>query len=79
MDEDAEVRVDVARRSVERLEQLLELSWGDAGEVTRSQVKLNVTYLRDKVGWTAADSPIEAVRRFGYRYRAAGSSSVLAA
>ena len=49
-------------------EQLLALAWADAGDVTRSQVKLYVKYLRDKMGWTAERSPIEAVRGFGYRY-----------
>lgn len=103
--EDAELRVDVARRSVERNgqpvsltprelslltafvshpgqllshEQLLKLAWADAGDVTRSQVKLYVKYLRDKMGWTATDSPIEAVRGFGYRYRPAGAGTAMA-
>ena len=51
-------------------EQLVELVWGDERAAERDQVKLYVGYLRRKLGTTAdADSPIETVRGFGYRYR----------
>ncbi len=101
--EDAELRVDVARRLVERRgvavsltprelalltafvthpnqllsqDQLLGLAWADAGDVTRNQVKLYVKYLRDKMGWTATDSPIEAVRGFGYRFHPTEATAI---
>jgi DNA-binding response OmpR family regulator len=48
---------------------LLELVWGDTEGFGGDQVKLYVGYLRRKLGWDAATSPIETVRGFGYRYR----------
>jgi DNA-binding response OmpR family regulator len=50
-------------------DQLLELVWGDTEALGGDQVKLYVGYLRRKLGWDAAASPIETVRGFGYRYR----------
>jgi DNA-binding response OmpR family regulator len=51
-------------------DQLLELAWGDAGAAERDQVKLYVGYLRRKLGAPdGAQSPIETMRGFGYRYR----------
>jgi DNA-binding response OmpR family regulator len=51
-------------------EQLLELAWGSAGAAERDQVKLYVGYLRRKLGAPeGAESPIETMRGFGYRYR----------
>ncbi|MGB2711618.1 MAG: response regulator transcription factor [Conexibacter sp.] len=50
-------------------ERLLELVWGDSEGLGSDQVKLYVGYLRRKLGWDAATSPIETVRGFGYRYR----------
>jgi DNA-binding response OmpR family regulator len=51
-------------------EQLLELAWGSHGAAERDQVKLYVGYLRRKLGSPdGADSPIETMRGFGYRYR----------
>jgi len=50
-------------------ERLLELVWGDTEGFGGDQVKLYVGYLRRKLGWDAAASPIETVRGFGYRYR----------
>ena len=52
-------------------DQLLELVWGDTEALGGEQVKLYVGYLRRKLGWDAAASPIETVRGFGYRYRSA--------
>jgi DNA-binding response OmpR family regulator len=49
--------------------QLLERVWGDAS-LPRGRVKLYVAYLRDKFRAAGAESPIETVRGFGYRYRA---------
>ena len=50
--------------------QLVELAWGSAGSAERDQVKLYVGYLRRKLGTPPdAESPIETVRGFGYRYR----------
>jgi DNA-binding response OmpR family regulator len=52
-------------------DQLVELAWGGAGSAERDQVKLYVGYLRRKLGEReGAESPIETVRGFGYRYRA---------
>jgi DNA-binding response OmpR family regulator len=52
-------------------EQLLELAWGGAGAGERDQVKLYVGYLRRKLGAPpGAESPIETMRGFGYRYKA---------
>lgn len=52
-------------------EQLLELVWGDAYGTSPAQVKLYVGYLRRKLDPRApADTPIETVRGFGYRWRA---------
>ena len=52
-------------------DQLVELAWGGAGSAERDQVKLYVGYLRRKLGASpGAESPIETVRGFGYRYRA---------
>ncbi len=51
-------------------DQLVELAWGGAGSAERDQVKLYVGYLRRKLGApNGAESPIETVRGFGYRYR----------
>jgi DNA-binding response OmpR family regulator len=51
-------------------EQLLELAWGSAGAAERDQVKLYVGYLRRKLGAPeGAESPIETMRGYGYRYR----------
>ena len=52
-------------------EQLLELAWGDPTAIGVDRVKYAVMRLRRKVGMEGADSPIEAVRGFGYRYRPA--------
>jgi DNA-binding response OmpR family regulator len=53
-------------------DQLLDLAWGDAGAAERDQVKLYVGYLRRKLGEVeGAESPIETMRGFGYRYRPA--------
>jgi DNA-binding response OmpR family regulator len=50
-------------------DRLLELVWGDHAGLGVDQVKLYVGYLRRKLGWDVAASPIETVRGFGYRYR----------
>jgi DNA-binding response OmpR family regulator len=51
-------------------DQLIELGWGNAGAAERDQVKLYVGYLRRKLGAPPdAESPIETMRGFGYRYR----------
>lgn len=55
-------------------EQLGELVWDDTAGVSRDQVKLYVGYLRRKMGWDAATSPLETVRGFGYRYRSAAGA-----
>ncbi len=53
-------------------EQLLVLVWGDERAAERDQVKLYVGYLRRKLGtFPDGESPIETMRGFGYRYRAA--------
>jgi DNA-binding response OmpR family regulator len=53
-------------------DQLVELAWGGAGSAERDQVKLYVGYLRRKLGEQPdGESPIETVRGFGYRYKAA--------
>ena len=52
-------------------DQLVEQAWGGAGSAERDQVKLYVGYLRRKLGARpGAESPIETVRGFGYKYRA---------
>jgi DNA-binding response OmpR family regulator len=59
-------------RQVLSRDQLLELVWGDAYGVSRDQVKLYVGYLRRKLDPDDPTSvPIETVRGFGYRYKAA--------
>jgi DNA-binding response OmpR family regulator len=51
-------------------DQLLELVWGDPYGISGDQVKLYVGYLRRKLKPDAsAETPIETVRGFGYRYR----------
>ena len=51
-------------------DQLLELVWGGTVGTSPDQVKIYVGYLRRKLNPEApADSPIETVRGFGYRYR----------
>jgi DNA-binding response OmpR family regulator len=53
-------------------DRLLELVWGDPYGVSGDQVKLYVGYLRKKLlPEEPTDVPIETVRGFGYRYRAA--------
>lgn len=53
-------------------EKLLELAWSDPLGIGPERVKYSVLRLRRKLGSSAgADSRIEAVRGFGYRYRAA--------
>jgi DNA-binding response OmpR family regulator len=54
-------------------EQLLEQAWGSSDSVERDQVKLYVGYLRRKLGEPdGAESPIETMRGFGYRYTPRG-------
>ena len=53
-------------------DQLLEIAWHDPTGIAPDRVKYSVLRLRRKLGTDAVpDSPIEAVRSFGYRYRAA--------
>jgi DNA-binding response OmpR family regulator len=55
---------------------LLELVWSDPFGVGPDRVKYSVMRLRRKLGATSgADSPIEAVRGFGYRYRASAAGT----
>ena len=49
---------------------LLELVWSDPFGIGPDRVKYSVMRLRRKLGAADADSLIEAVRGFGYRYRA---------
>lgn len=49
---------------------LLELVWSDPYGIGPDRVKYSVMRLRRKLGTTGNRSPIEAVRGFGYRYRA---------
>ncbi len=49
-------------------EQLLEQAWHDPLGIGPDRVKFSILRLRKKLGWPAADSPIQAVRGFGYRY-----------
>ena len=50
---------------------LLDLVWSDPFGIGPDRVKYSVMRLRRKLGAsTGAESPIEAVRGFGYRYRA---------
>lgn len=49
---------------------LLEMVWNDPQGISPSRVKYAVLRLRQRLGWNdVTDSPIEAVRGFGYRYR----------
>lgn len=57
------------RGQVLSAEQLLNLAWGDSSGISPGRVKFSVHRLRRKLGWGPDDSPIEAVRGFGYRYR----------
>lgn len=51
-------------------EQLLDQAWDDPTGVGADRVKFTVLRLRRKLGFERpADSPIESVRGFGYRYR----------
>lgn len=59
------------RGQVLSLDELLELAWNDPAAIGPSRVKYAVMRLRQRMGWSSADSPIEAVRGFGYRYVAA--------
>ena len=54
---------------------LLELVWSDPFGIGPDRVKYSVMRLRRKLGTADADSLIEAVRGFGYRYRAAPAGS----
>ena len=59
---------------------LLELVWRDPYGVGPDRVKYSVLRLRRKLGATVGtDSPIEAVRGFGYRYRWPASAKRLSA
>jgi DNA-binding response OmpR family regulator len=60
------------RDQVVTQEQLLEDVWGNAGGDPR-QVRLYISYLRRKLQEAGAEDPIETVRGFGYRFRAATS------
>lgn len=49
---------------------LLEMVWNDPQRISPSRVKYAVLRLRQRLGWNdVTNSPIEAVRGFGYRYR----------
>jgi DNA-binding response OmpR family regulator len=62
------------RNQVVTLDQLLETVWGNAAADPK-QVRLYVSYLRRKLGAVGGVDPIETVRGFGYRFRAASSLS----
>jgi DNA-binding response OmpR family regulator len=50
--------------------QLLAQAWDDPTGIGPSRVKFTVLRLRRKLGWRdPKDSPLEAVRGVGYRYR----------
>ena len=54
-------------------DQLLRLVWDDPYGTSPDRVKFTVLRLRKKLGWTESETDrIEAVRGYGYRYRAAG-------
>jgi DNA-binding response OmpR family regulator len=57
------------RGQVLSAEQLLQMAWGDSSGNSPDRVRFSVHRLRRKLGWDTEDSPIEAVRGFGYRYR----------
>jgi DNA-binding response OmpR family regulator len=51
-------------------DQLIELAWDDPSGLAPARVKYAVLRLRRKLAWDdTADSPLETVRGFGYRYR----------
>ncbi len=53
-------------------DQLIELAWDDPSGLAPARVKYAVLRLRRKLDWDDPDeSPLETVRGFGYRYRAA--------
>ncbi|HLW45025.1 MAG TPA: response regulator transcription factor [Acidimicrobiales bacterium] len=52
-------------------DQLVELAWGEPGELGPTRVKYAVLRLRRKLGWESDDCPIRTVRGFGYRYEPA--------
>jgi DNA-binding response OmpR family regulator len=49
-------------------DRLVELAWGEPGELGPTRVKYAVLRLRRKLGWESEDSPLRTVRGFGYRY-----------
>ncbi|WP_127508879.1 response regulator transcription factor [Actinoplanes solisilvae] len=52
---------------------LLELVWDDPTGIGEERVKFAVLRLRRRLGWAgSADSPVECVRGFGYRYARQG-------
>jgi DNA-binding response OmpR family regulator len=55
-------------------QQLLSQVWDDPTGLGPDRVKFAVLRLRRKLGWDGEQSPIEAVRGVGYRYRGAPSS-----
>jgi DNA-binding response OmpR family regulator len=67
------------RGQVLSAEKLLELAWSDPYGIGPERVKYSVLRLRRKLGSPSGkDSRIEAVRGFGYRYRAEKSGNRLA-
>jgi len=60
------------RNHVVSQEQLFETVWGNS-ERDPKQVRLYVSYLRRKLKLAGGIEPIETVRGFGYRFRAASS------
>jgi len=55
--------------------ELLARAWDDPVGVSPEKVKFAVLRLRRRMGWQASEeSPIEAVRGFGYRYQGLSSS-----
>jgi DNA-binding response OmpR family regulator len=58
------------RNRVVSQEQLLQEVWGNPGGDLR-QVRIYVSYLRRKLADAGAGEPVETVRGFGYRFRAA--------
>jgi DNA-binding response OmpR family regulator len=50
-------------------QQLLSQVWDDPTGLGPDRVKFAVLRLRRKLGWEGDQSPIEAIRGVGYRYR----------